>query len=94
MYHIPSECTIDKCGSLQHNNTKLKNHCSFSAKVHLVNPPSANVAYMEEKETNKYKVQNQNLEVQGLFNLQNLSPSAYAITTDMYKVTFHRTTLS
>ena len=49
---------------------------------------------MEEKETNKYKVQNQNLEVQGLFNLQNLSPSAYAITTDMYKVTFHRTTLS
>ena len=60
-----------------------------------MNPPSANVANLEEKQTNKYKVQNRNPEVQGLLNLQNLTTSAYCNNYRyVYQVTFHRTTLS
>ena len=53
------------------------------------------MAYLEEKQTNKYKVQKQNPEVQGLLNLQNLTTSAYCNNYRyVYQVTFHRTTLS
>ena len=76
-------------------NSKAKNCRSTTTKAHLVNPQSANVAYLEEKQTNKYKVQNQNPEVQGLLNLQNLRTSAYCNNYRyVYQVTFHRTTLS
>ena len=80
---------------MQYINSKAKNCRSTATKAHLVNPPSANVAYLEEKQTNKYKVQNQNPEVQGLLNLQNLTTSAYCNNYRyVYQVTFHRTTLS
>ena len=76
-------------------NSKAKNCRSTATKAHVVTPPSANVAYLEEKQTNKYKVQNQNPKVQGLLNLHNLTTSAYCNNYRyVYQVTFHRTTLS